>query len=323
MTRCNLLALVLAAADDVGRIFDYAEIRTWPAGAIGALRRLGLLRPAATGLHAPCPNCDDSHVEPVVIRAGVGDAKRYFISCPEAMRVEVQPEMCNGWEVDFDGLARAVARAMNVKGHPKSLVPARLWSLGRVPWKNATREVVLALRLRDGDASAVIPHIAVGGRAIVFVPQHVPEGRMWSGRVPAVLALSRVATLGDEGLTLDVAAIAEIVADADAAAEARSVLPIDPEIKKQIMRQQIKAEVKTHLEDDVLVAARITQGSVRKAAEALTKQLGRTVTKDRVQNAIKRAGGLKALAEMMDTGSVARSVASQCRDRGKKFIERR
>jgi len=323
MTRNDLFHLVLAAADDVGRIFDHAEIQTWPAGSLAALGRLGLLRQSGTGLHAPCPNCEDGHIEPVTIRPGAGDAKRYFIWCPEAMRVEVTPEMCNGWEVDLDGLARAVASAMSLKGSPKRLVPGRLWALGRALWKHSTREVVLALRLRDTDVSAVTSHIGVGGRAIVFVPQHPPDDRVWPGRVPAVVALSRVATLGADSLALDVAAIGEIVANADAAAEARSALPTDPEIKKQIIRQQVKAEIKTHLEDDVLVASYLEFGSFRKAAAGLTERLGRPVTKDAIEDAVKRAGGIKALTEMMDTVSVARTVASQSRDRSKKILERR
>ncbi len=323
MTKNDLLHLILAAADDVSRVFDHAEIATWPAGSLEALCRLGLLRQAATGLHTPCPNCEDGHIEPVTIRPGAGGKRRYFIWCPESVRVEVTPEMCNGWEVNFDGLARAVASAMSLKGSPKPLVSGRLWALGRAPWKSATREMVLALRLRDADASAVIPHIAVGGRAIVFVPQHPPGDQVWSGRIPAVVALSRVATLGSEGLVLDVAAIGEIVADADAAAEARSLLPTDPEIKKQIIRQQVKAEIKTHLEDDVLVSAYLEFGSLRKAAAGLTERLGRPVTKDAIEDAVNRSGGVKALREDSDTDSVARTVASQRRDRPKKILERR
>lgn len=323
MTRNDLFRLVLAAADDVGRIFDHAEIATWPAGALDTLCQLHLLRAAATGLHAPCPNCEHGHIEPVTVRPGPGDAKRYFIWCPEAMRVEVTPEMCNGWEADVDGVARAVAGAMGLTGNPKPVVPGRLWSLGRAPWKSATREVVLALRLGDADVSVVTPHIGVGGRAVVFVPQHPPDDRVWPGRVPAVVALSRVATLGEEGLVLDVAAIGEIVADADVAAEARSALPTDPEIKKQIIRQQVKAEIKTHMEDDVLVAAYLEFGSFRKAAVGITERLGRPVSKDAIEDAVNRAGGVKALREDSDTDSVARTVASQSRDRQKKILERR
>lgn len=323
MTRNDLFRLVLAAADDIGRIFDHAEIQTWPVGSLEVLCRLGLLRQSATGLHAPCPNCEGGHIEPVIICPGAGDGKRCFIWCPDAMRVEVTSEMCNGWEVDLDGLARAIASAMSLKGNPKPLVSGRLWALGRAPWKNSTREVVLALRLRDDDVPAVTSHIGVGGRAIIFVPQHPPDDRVWPGRVPAVAALSRVATLGADSVVLDVAAIGEIVADADASAEARSAVPTDPEIKKQIIRQQIKAEIKTHLEDDVLVAAWVTHQSYRKAARALSAQLERPVSKDQVERAVKRAGGIKALTEMMDTGSVARTVASQSRDRSKKILERR
>jgi len=239
------------------------------------------------------------------------------------MRVEVTADMCVGWQVDGDGLAKALSDAMDMKAKPKAMVPGRLWRLGRTPWKQTTREVVLATRLHEADAAAVAAHLGPGGRTIVFVPRDAPDDRIWPGHVPAVVALSRVATLTPQGIQLDVAAMTEIVADADALAEARSVLPVDPEVKKQVVRQQVRSEIKGHLEDDVLIAAWKMHGSVRKAASALTDQMGRTVTKDKVQAAITRAGGAKALRESDDSGSVARTVASQSRDRPKKVLERR
>ena len=218
MTKTDLLRLVLAAADDVGRIFDHAEISTWPAGSLVALGQLGLLRQAATGLHAPCPNCDDGHIEPVTIRPGTGDAKRYFIWCPETMRVEVTPEMCNGWEVDRAGLAAAIAVALGITQAPKAVIPERFWRLGRTPWPpgtTQTREVVLALRMRDQDASAVAAHVGPGGRAIVLVHQHAPDERIWSNPAPAVVPLVEVLSLADTGLIIDAAAVVEIVRATD------------------------------------------------------------------------------------------------------------
>lgn len=323
MTRNDLLRLLLAAADDVGRVFDYEEITTWPAGALEEFQDRGVLRHSTTDLHAPCPNCTDRHIEKVIIRPGPGQTQRYFIPCPESLRVEIQPEMCMGWEIDPEGLARAIAGAMSLKGTAKPVVPGRLWILGRTPWKKLTREVVLALRLHDADARVVANHIGAGGRAIVLVPAHPPDDRIWPGHIPAVVALSRVATVGTDGLDLDVATIFEIVSDADADAEAKSAVPVDPEIKKQVVRQQVKAEIKGQLNDDVLVAAYKAHGSVRKAARALTMQLNRAISKDQVQRAVERSGGVAAMAEDEDTPSVARSVASQSRDRGKKFLQRR
>jgi hypothetical protein len=318
MIKDELLRLLLAAADDTDRVFDHSETDAWPTGALDAFSRLGLLRRAQTGLTAPCPNCTQPHFEPVIVVEEPGRQDRYFIWCPESMRVEVPPEMCQGWEIDPQGIAQAVACAMDLKGSPKALVPDRLWRLGRIPWEGKTREVLFARRLGDPDGASVAAHVGAGGRSIVLVPFHVPDERIWPERVPAVVALSHVAAVENEVLAIDGIALAERVVAADALAEARSVLPIDPEVKKQVVRRQVKAEIKSHLEDDVLIAARVTHGSTRKAAKALTDQLGRPVSKDQVQRAIDRAGGLDALVERDDSPSVMRTVASQSRDRAKK-----
>ena len=323
MKSSDVFPVLLSSLDDVGRVFDHDDTSRWPPGELEALKQLGLVRQATGGLHAPCPNCHEAHIEPVTIRQSPDGASRYFIRCPESMRVEVTAEMCIGWQVDGDGLAKVISTAMDLQSVPKAILPGRLWRLGRTPWRNATREVVLATRLHDADATAVTAHLGPGGRAIVFVPGEAPDDRIWPRHVPAVVALSRVATLTTQGIQLDVAAIGEIVSDVDALAEARSATPVDPEVKKQVIRQQIKAEIKGHLEDDVLIAAWRTYGSVRNAAVELTEKLGRTITKDMVHNALKRAGGAKKLRETDDSPSVARTVASQSRDRSIKVSQRR
>lgn len=321
--KSDLFSLLLASVEDVGRVFDHAETSTWPGGELDALRGLRLIKEAAVGLHAPCPDCDGGHIEPVTIRRGKDGTPRFFIHCPESMRVEVTAEMCSGWEADLDGLAGALSAAMDLKQRPKALVPGRLWRLGRTKWRTSTREVILAIRLRDADAAAITAHIGPGGRAIVFVPRHPPYDRIWPGHVPAVVALSRVATLGPKGIELDVGAITELVTDADAAAEARSTLPVDPEVKKQVVRRQVTAALDSQQWDDILAAAYRQHGSYRKAATELTKKTGQTISKDKVRRAVERKGGIAEVMADTDSASVSRTVASQPRDRAKKFAERR
>jgi len=323
MTKSEVFSMLLASMDDVDRVFDYAEASTWPGGELEVLRGLGLIKEAAVGLHASCPNCGDGHIEPVTVRKNEDGTSRFFIRCPESMRVEVTAEMCIGWEVDLDGLAKVLSEAMDLKQKPNALVPGRLWRLGRTPWKKSTREVVLAIRLRDTDAASVTAHIGSGGRAIVFVPRHPPDERIWPSHVPAVVALSRVATLGTEGIELDVGAMTELVTDADAAAEARSSLPVDPEVKKQVVRRQVTAALDSQQWDDILTAAYKQHGSFRKAATELTKKTGQTISKDKVRRAVERKGGIAEVMADTDSASVARTVASQPRDRAKKFVERR
>lgn len=325
MTKSDLLRLLLTAADDMGRVFDFAETATWPPGALDELQRLRLLRAASTGLHAPCPNCEDGHIETVTIRHDSDGAARYFIPCPESMRVEVQPEMCNGWEVDRAGLAAAVSLALNITQTPKAVMPERFWRLGRTPWPpgtSQTREVVLALRMRDQDAPAVAAHVGAGGRAIVLVPQHAPDERIWSDPAPAVVPLAEVLSLWDTGLVIDAAAVIETVRAADERAKKTDAVALGPTGKK-IVRRQVKAEIKSLLSDDAYLAAYKEHHSFRKAAEALTKQTGHSVSKDAVRRAVERHGGIAEVIPEDDSPSVARGVASQPPDRSKKFLERR
>lgn len=98
MTRNDLLRMLLAAADDVDRSFDRADSAVWPPGSLDELQRLGILRRSAGGMYATCPNCDEGHIEPVTVVD-----ERFYISCPESMLVEVEPEMCERWEIDPAG----------------------------------------------------------------------------------------------------------------------------------------------------------------------------------------------------------------------------
>lgn len=320
MTGNDLLRMLLAAADDVDRSFDRAAMAVWPPGTPDELQGLGILRRSAGGMYAACPNCDEGHVEPVMVVDG-----RFYLSCPEAMLVEVEPEMCDRWEIDPAGLAAAVAGLLGFKGKPREVMTDRFWRLGRTAWppgNGRTREVVLGRRMQDADASGVAAHVGAGGRAVVLVPSHVPDGRVWSGAVPPVISLAEVMTWDDGQLQLDVMAMIDVVETADYRASQATALWLDSN-GKRVLRQQVKAEMKGQFEDDVLVAAWKTFGSVRKTADALTEQLGRPITKDKVQGAVTRAGGAKALRAEMDSASVSRTVASQRRDRQKKFLERR
>lgn len=322
MTRDDMLRMLLAAAEDAHCVFDYAEITSWSTGEVDGFLGLGLLRAASSGLMAPCPNCPDVHVEPVECRAGPAGEQRFFIHCPESLRVEVAPEMCRGWEVDPEGLARGVTAALGLAGSPKPIVPGRLWRIGRIPWEGGTREVLLARRMGDGDGAAIASRLGPVGRSIVMTPRDIPNERIWPGRVPAVVALSRITTFDGSGLAIDGVAMAEIVVEADRAAEAAGIVAIDKAGKK-LVRQQVKAEIKSLLTDDALIAAYKEHGSFRKAADSLTEQTGERVTKDKVKRAVDRHGGVDVVKPREDSASVSRRVASHARDRSKKFLERR
>ncbi|MCK6485432.1 MAG: hypothetical protein L6R00_14995 [Phycisphaerae bacterium] len=176
--------------------------------------------------------------------------------------------------------------------------------------------------MQDDDAPAVAAHVGAGGRAIVLVPRHVPDARIWSGPVPAVIPLGAVMTWDDDRPALDVMAMADAVGAADRLAASVEAIALGP-TGKRMVRRQVKAEIKSLLTDDAYVAAYKQHGSYRKAAAALTEQTGQPIGKDKVRRAVERHGGGAEVTSDDDSASVARTVASQRRDRSKKFIERR
>ncbi|MCX5671750.1 MAG: hypothetical protein NTU94_10575 [Planctomycetota bacterium] len=258
-------------------------------------------------------------MEEVVPQTGPDGHTRFFIPCPESLRVEVPETLLLQWTVDFDALAVALAKALALRGHPKTIVPGRLWRLGKTPWQGANREVLFARGLGWPDGLTVTCHVGPNGRPIILVADQTPPDAVWAGRPPATIVLAQVAALGENGIEIDAVDVAARVNEADQRVATVMGLPVTGAEQKLAIRQQLKAEVRTHLEDDVLVASYKECGSYRKAADALTQQLGRKITKDKIGRAVLRAGGPDEVVQTADSPSVQRSVASQRRD-GQKII---
>lgn len=322
MTRADLFRLLLVAADAPGSLFDHAEVSRWPKGALDDLLKSHLVRPAQTGLTAPCPHCDDGHVETVTVVESADDTEkpRYFICCPESLKVEIDEAMCRGWAVDLDGLGAALASALALST-PKPVVPGRFWRLGRMQLRDTTREVVFAVRLAEDDADALMRHVGTGGRAVVFVPHRLPDRSRWPGRAPAVISLHDVAALVDDNVVLEPQAVIEAIDIADKRAEARGEVPEEKLTAKRLERG-VRKVIENMVSDDALVQAYVTHGSYRKAADALVRE-GQITDRWAVERAVKAKGGPKAVRRETDSGSVSRAVASQSRDRAKKFDQYR
>lgn len=303
-------------------VFPHAVVSLWPIAIREWLISNRILRETIAASHIACPCCHDGHMEEVLVAPG-STPTRHFIPCPESLRVQIDPGDLRRWALDVDALATVIAAALNLRGRPKAIAPGRLWRLGTTAWRDASREVLLARRLHADDRASVGAHVGREGRPIVLVPARQPPQDAWPGRPPACVLLEQIITFEDSGPAVDALLLHDLVSEADRLREQIEVVPLNPKAKKLTVRRQVKAEIKGHLNDDVLIAARLTHGSVRKAAKALTDQLGRPVTKDQIQRAIDRCGGLDAIAETDDSASVPRRVASQRRDRQKNFAERR
>ena len=67
------------------------------AGAIERLVGAGLIRQTANAEYVTCPECNDGHMEAVIVRNGPHGRNRFFIQCPRHLRVEVFSEQLH-WE---------------------------------------------------------------------------------------------------------------------------------------------------------------------------------------------------------------------------------
>jgi len=314
-------SLIWPHCDSAEPLFSEHALAPWSAGGFSDLVVAGFLSRTSDSDSVTCPSCGD-HVEEVLLTDGPGGRSEFYIYCPATLRVKVQPQLLRQWTVDFDALARTVAGSLSMRGRCTALAPARLWRLGRTKWQGASRDVLFARGLNWLDARAVASQIAHTTRPIVFVADQIPAAEIWPGRIPPIIVLSQVASMCDGRTDIDHDAVLAVILEVEADRATEAAATIDAGQLKVMIRQQVKAEEKSQLTDDILVAVYRQEGSVRKAAAFLSTQTGQVVTKDKVQSAIARAGGADAVARTIDSDSVVRTVASQRRDRSKKILRK-
>ncbi len=288
-------------------------VASWPVGVHQRLVELGMLRPAADAGRVICPECGE-HIEEVLAIDGPEGCMRFVIPCPAVMRADVPSAALKQWSVDHPRLVTALASTLALTGKCAELVPNRLWRLGRTQWNGRSRDAFFARGLHWSDGETVRGVLVRGRKPIVFVALKRPPSEFWR-TAPPVLVLSHIAALGDGHIEIESLEVASAIHDADALVSAPIVPNLSQEVLKQMIRQQVKAEMKTQLNDDIYLAAYRQCGSVREAAAFLSAETGREVTKDQVHRALARAGGAAAVLNADDSDSVVRAVASHDRDK--------
>jgi hypothetical protein len=294
-------------------------VATWPVDTLQCLMKAGLVRLAECATHIACPNCYQEHDAEVIIRSGPGGRPRFFIHCPEALRVEVPAECLRQWAVNLEALGKALATALLLSGRHTALVPARLWRLGRTTWQGVSRDVLFARGLTWPDGPSLFDTIEVQTCPIVLVADQAPPSHWWPRRRAPVVVLRDIAKLSDDGIALELPHVFATIAGVDAENKVSGYLSLDDSRQRQRLRRQVKQEINCLLMDDQLVAAYREHKSFRKAAAELSQRTGNTVTKDQVSRAVERSGGIRAVASIEDSGSVVRTVASHRRDRRRVF----
>jgi hypothetical protein len=256
-----------------------------------------------------CPECQDHEEQPILLEYPDGDA-RWFIPCPEYCRVELEYEQRRQWRMDFDAVAASIAEVLALSGMLSVEIHQKLWRLGRAPWQHKSREVWLLRDWRSLPESELRSALRSSGRAIVLTYGRVPPDSVWPGKSSVFVALSQVSQWCDNWLAFDAMHLFEVVTEQD---EIVGEAPPQQRLRvpARAIRRQVKEEIASMLTDEALVAAYMQHGSVRLAAESLSKQTKTEISKDKVHRALKRSGvEIKAPANH-NSCSVRRTVASQ------------
>jgi hypothetical protein len=291
---CDPITWLWSFADARDPVFDAMSRRVILGDVVDQLVSLHFVVRTANAACVSCPACGE-HGEEVVPLDYPDGTTRYYIPCPQDFRVEVHPVLLERWTINWDALAKSTASALGLAGQCTQLIADRLWRLGRIKWKGTYRDAMLARGLSWTDGRDVARQVARNTRPVVFVGDRPVPDDVWVGREPPLVRISQVASFAGDRTSIDTDATLAAIVLGEGELTAGDPLAPDPNRLTLMIRRQIRAEGKTCLTDDVLLAAYLQKGSVRKAAIFLSQSTGQVVTKDKVQNAVMRSGSSTAV----------------------------
>lgn len=212
--------------------------------AVKGLIELGVLREAGPATHVVCDACHEQHVERVVMTKYPSGQTRFFIPCPENLRVEVPRERLPQWAVDFAPLLAALATALGAAEALTEVVPRRVWSLGRASLAGKSKPIWAARGLAWPDARQVVAALPQGRSPLLFFLGHGPDDGLVDVPREAIIELRTVVRMKD-GVIVDREAIERQLTDVAA-------LPAVKPPNKQSRRDATVGALKRELHERIL-----------------------------------------------------------------------
>jgi hypothetical protein len=205
------LDLVWSRAELPDHVFTAAELAEWRTVERDAVLELGILRRTNDATALTCDNCGPPHTVEV-LRDRNRPEQPYYI-CPEIGRIRISSADLHRWEADFDQIATLVRRTASLTSKPATLVPSRIWLLGRQQTGDRYWELFLMCGLCWPDGTQLLnqcSRVQQSPAPVVLVPHRLPSigaaAPLWPIRT-----LAEVASLSDSKLVLDVPTLAAAV----------------------------------------------------------------------------------------------------------------
>lgn len=207
----EVLNAVWRRAELPNHVLSARELARWRPDQREAIVKLGLLRRTSDATAVICEDCGQPHPAEV-IRDPRRPLEPYYL-CPEIGRVPLMVEALQRWEADFDQIAVLIRRAVGLTSKAATLVPSRIWLLGRQRTDGGYWELFLMRGACWPDGIQLLDQcsrLQQSPAPVVVVPYRLPSGgsvaRSWPMRT-----LSEIVSLGDSGLVVDLATLTTAV----------------------------------------------------------------------------------------------------------------
>ena len=204
----DALDLVWRRAELPNHVLSAARNRALATRAARCHNRLGLLRRTSDATALICEDCGPPH--PVEVIRDPRKPKQPYYLCPEIGRVPLTPTDLQRWEADFDQIAVLIRRAVGLTAKAATLVPSRIWLLGRQQTEDRYWELFLMRGLCWPDGVQLLnqcSRVQQSPAPVVVVPYRLPSGGSAAPSWP-IRTLAEVVTLAGSSLVVDIATLA-------------------------------------------------------------------------------------------------------------------
>lgn len=203
----DALDLVWRRAELRDHVLTASELAQWQPDQRDAIISLGLLRRTSDATALICGDCGTPH--PVEVIHDPRKPGHPYYLCPEIGRIPLAPADLHRWEADFDQMAAVIRETAGLTSKPLTLIPSRLWLLGRkriadtywelflmcgLCWPHGIQLLTQCSRLRQSPAP------------VLLVPHRLPSGPGPATSIP-IRTLSELVSLEGPSLAVDVATL--------------------------------------------------------------------------------------------------------------------
>jgi hypothetical protein len=204
----DALNLVWRRAEIPNHVLSAAEIAPWQPDQLKAIIELGLLRRTSDATALTCEDCGQPH--PVEIIRDPRKPQQPYYLCGEIGRVRLAPTDLWRWEVDFDQVAAQIRQVVGLTGKASTLVPSRIWLLGRQRTESRGWELILMRGLCWPDGLQLLDQcsrLQQSPASVIVVPYRLPLIEGSPARPWPIRTLSEIVSLEGMNLVIDFAAL--------------------------------------------------------------------------------------------------------------------